>query len=160
MISMKPIPESLWIKALSVPFLVVLGLIFIAAAIFERFQVWIEDSIGLGNFMFLGIGFLFFYVAVLVAEKNLMRKRFLGLLEEIQGYFLGPDFKQVSGAIDILIQALESDEEKAVQLALNQLQKMTGEEFGADPLQWQLWWEKNRVRFLMARNKTANSEGG
>jgi len=153
-------PESFWIRVLSAPFLVVLGLVFISAAVFKSWQEWIENWIGSLNFIFLGLGFLFFYMAVLVAEKNLMRKRFIGLLEEIQGYFLGPDFKQVCGAIDILIRTLESGEEKAIQLASNQLQKMTGEDFGPHPAQWKAWWAENRIRFLMARNKTANTEGG
>ncbi|MFH1998955.1 MAG: hypothetical protein ABIK28_04695 [Planctomycetota bacterium] len=135
-------------------------MVFIAAAVIGSWQQWIESWIGSINFIYLGTGFLFFYIAVLVAEKNLMRKKFIGLLEEIQGYFLGPDFREVCGAIDILIRALETGEEKAIQVASDQLKKMTGKDLGPDPAKWKTWWSENRIRFLMARNKNANTEGG
>ena len=51
--------ENPIVRLLAAPFLVALGLLFGAAAIWPGLRKSIEGSIGEGNFIYLGVGFLF-----------------------------------------------------------------------------------------------------
>lgn len=147
--------ENLFLRILAVPFLVVLGLAFGAAAFVPGWRAFIDEWIGGVNFVYIGVGFLFFYTAVLVAEKNLMRRKFIGLLEEIQRFFYGADHRQFGEAVEILIRAVEKGEEKTARTAVKELKRLTGQDFGTDHAQWAAWWRENRERFMMARRKAS-----
>jgi hypothetical protein len=152
-------PENPILKLLAVPFLIVLGLFCLAGAFIPGARQWLDAWIGDVNFIYLGLGFLFFYMAVLVSEKNLMRRKFLGLLDEIQQLFLGQDYREISQAVEILIGAIRNGDEKAQAAASNQLKRMTGKDFGNDPNRWSEWWAKHRVHFLTARQRAHETEG-
>ncbi|MBU0755824.1 MAG: hypothetical protein KJ645_11835 [Planctomycetes bacterium] len=151
-------PENPLIRSLAVPFLISVGVLFLLAAFFETFRSWIEQWIGAVNFIYLGVGFLFFYTAVLVAEKNLFRRKFLGLLDEIKGFFLGPDHHRISEAIEILLNAIGQGDEETAKTAAKEMTKITGQDFGTDHERWLAWWSENRIRFFVSRQKASDSK--
>lgn len=151
-------PENPVLRMLAVPFLTIVGILYLLAAFLDSFRNWIDRWIGGVNFIYLGVGFLFFYMAVLVAEKNLIRQKFLGLLNEIKGFFLGPDHQKISGAVEILINALKKGDGQAAQTASRELSKITGRDFGMDHAKWEAWWLQNRIPFLMSRQKTPGKD--
>ncbi len=151
-------PENLFVRLLAVPFLLILGCVFAAAAFFPGCRDFIKQWLGEVNFIYMGMGFLFFYTAVLVAEKNQMRKKFIGLLEEIQTFFFGAAHKKVSGAVEILINSLKGGGGKAAETAASELCRLTGRDFGTDHDKWKSWWADNRVSFLKTRKDSNLSE--
>lgn len=152
-------PENPVLKFLAAPFLLVLGILFLVLALMPEAREWLNLCIEDVNFIYLSLGFLFFYMAVLVSEKNLMRRKFLGLLDEIQQLFLGRDHRQISQAVEILIGAIRNGDEKARAAASSELKRMTGKDFGNDPNRWSEWWAKHRVHFLTARQRAQETEG-
>ena len=148
-------PENPILKLLAVPFLIVLGLFCLAGAFIPGARQWLDAWIGDVNFIYLGLGFLFFYTAVLVAEKNRLRLKFIALLEEIQRFFYGADHKQIAHAVEILISAIEKGGDQTAKTALAELKRLTGQDFGPDHAKWKAWWAENRERFLMARQNAS-----
>jgi hypothetical protein len=143
--------ESRLVRLLAIPFLIALGLAFALGAFWPAWRGWIERGIGAFNFIYLGVGFLFFYTAVLVAEKNLMRKKFLGLMEEIMDFFYGKGHRKLCDAVEILIGALRQGDEKTSRTAAAELKRLTGQDFGPHHERWNAWWIENRERFLLER---------
>lgn len=152
--------ENSLLRLLAVPFIVAWGFVFVLGALWPGLRNTIENWLGEVNFVYLGVGFLFFYTAVLVAEKNLLRQKFVRLLEEIQNFFLGPDHRQVSGAVEILIKTLDVGGESAAQTAARELKRLTNQDFGIDHAAWSEWWKKNRMRFLRERRDASLAEEG
>ncbi|MHC4944066.1 MAG: hypothetical protein ACYTG7_13710 [Planctomycetota bacterium] len=136
-----------------------MGIAFLAAAFFATWRDWIDHWIGGVNFIYLGLGFLFFYVAVLVLDKDRLRQRFIRLLHEIQTFFLGPDYQKICGAVEILLNAIKKGEEKTAKTASRELCKITGEDFGTDFAKWEAWWSENRTRFLISKQNLPEAEG-
>jgi hypothetical protein len=145
--------ENPIVRMLAIPFIVLWGLAFIISAFWSPLREGINSWIGEVNFLFLGVGFLFFYTAVLVAEKNLMRSRFLNILEEMQEFFLGKGHKQKIEAVGILIDALERGNEDAATTAARELRRLTGQDFGTHHEQWNTWWADNREAYLQGRKR-------
>jgi len=108
--------ENPLVRFLAVPFIIVWGLVFTVSAFWVSLRQTIDEWVGDVNFLYLGVGFLFFYTAVLVAEKNVMRSKFLNLLKEIQGFLIGKRYHQKIEAIQILINAVNKGNEKAANL--------------------------------------------
>ena len=150
--------ESFILRLFSVPFLVAVGLLFVAAVFWPTLRDTLDSWIGHRNIIYLGMGFLFFYTAVLVAEKNHMRQKFIGLLQEIQRYFYGADYAQISEAVVILIKVLLQEDEKVKENAAKQLRRLTGQDFGTHHAKWNAWWLENRERFLRERQEAALAE--
>ena len=144
-------PDNPIVRLLAAPFLIACGLFFIAGAFWPALRQGIDETIGELNFIYLGVGFLFFYTAVLVSEKNLIREKFLGLMEEIMGFFTGVEDRETGGAVDILISALEKGDSRAARVASAELKRLTGQDFGTDHDRWNAWWADNRERFLLSK---------
>ena len=104
------------------------------------------------------MGFLFFYTAVLVAEKNLMRQKFIGLMEEIQSFFFGTNHKERCEAVDILIEAIRKSTGKTQAKIAAELTRLTGQNFGTDHAKWSAWWDENRVHFLISKRDADTAE--
>ncbi len=51
-------------------------------------------------------------------------------------------------AVDMLIKTLRSDNARAREAALTQLQRITSEDFGENPDAWDRWWSKNREKLV------------
>ena len=143
--------QNFIVQVLATPFLILCGLFCLAGTLWPALRKGIDDTIGELNFIYIGLGFLFFYTAVLVAEKNLMREKFLGLMEEIMNFLTGKEGQQEGSAVDILIGALEKGDEKAARVAASELQRLTGQDFGTDHARWYAWWADNRERFLLSK---------
>lgn len=150
--------ESLLLRLLSVPILVLMGLVFAVAAFWPGLDETLDSWIGYRNIIYLGMGFLFFYTAVLVAEKNHMRQKFIGLLQEIQRFFYGADYEQISEAVAILINVLCQEDDKVKEKAAKQLRRLTGQDFGISHAEWNVWWKENRERFLRERQESSQAE--
>jgi len=50
-------------------------------------------------------------------------------------------------AIALLLKSLRSDEERVRATACAELKRLTGQDFGAEPVPWEGWWEQNRDTF-------------
>jgi hypothetical protein len=54
-------------------------------------------------------------------------------------------------AVEPLIEALKDENPDVRERAANALQKITGQNFGENPEEWQKWWEKNKGRFIKGK---------
>jgi len=150
--------ENPLVRFLAVPFIIVWGLVFTVSAFWVSLRQTIDEWVGDVNFLYLGVGFLFFYTAVLVAEKNVMRSKFLNLLKEIQGFLIGKRYHQKIEAIQILINAVNKGNEKAAQTAADELKRITGQDFGPDHAAWSAWWKENKVKYEKGQSTFPDNE--
>lgn len=133
----------------SVLCLSVLGLWIILSPVTGPFTgyTWLCDLLG-GEQVLLRVflGFLFLYFAGIVKEKNAL----LGALRSFRraaGKTAGPTGEESRQAVDLLLAGLASEREDVRRIALENLQRLTGRDFGPDPAAWRRWWTDARESF-------------
>ena len=129
------------------PFLTVLGLLFLACAFSSEAYTFADEQFGIGRVLAAASGFLFLYVAWLARGQARLRERLLDLMEEMLKLFYGPNFRRDRQAIDILVKAMESDNEDVRKSSVEHLRRLTGQEFGDDRGAWDQWWSDARGGF-------------
>lgn len=127
--------------------LMLLGLVFVIAALFSGVRQWLDRSIGLERALTLIVGFLLLYCAVMVAERHRLRAEMRDVLEQVLEGVYGKNYRQQRDAIDILVRALNSNDATARATAAAELKRLTGQDFGEQPDPWSRWWESNRRTF-------------
>jgi hypothetical protein len=113
--------------------------------------VWFEPRVlGDRGVMRIAVGVLCFYMALLVIERQRMEVTFRDVLAAFQRFKAErlaetargaePSPQQKREAIAILIAALRADSASARQHALQNLQRLTGQDFGPDAAAWERWF--------------------
>lgn len=134
---------------LAVNFLVIIGVWLIVSIMVPRYTGydWLENALGSdGAVARFFIGFLFLYFAGIVREKNDLRD----LLKRLVGNARAAtqnEPEQARTAVELLIQGLEATRPETRAAALENLKRLTGEDFGEDREAWQVWWRQNRDTF-------------
>lgn len=129
------------------PVALLLGLCLVAAAILDFFADFLAQEIGLQRVLAGALGFLFLYVAWLARGQARLRERLLDLMEEVLRVFYGPDFRRERQAIDILVNAMESDSSSVRESSREHLIRLTGNDQGEDAVAWADWWDEHRSNF-------------
>lgn len=93
------------------------------------------------------VGFLFFFVASQILEKNRLRHRVDELHEAFNMLLYGKSYRSDREAVRILIRSLRSEDEKIRSEAWSHLKRLTGQNFALDPEVWESWWNVNEKRF-------------
>jgi hypothetical protein len=119
---------------------------------------WLRERLGPSGLLRFVVGLLAVYCALLVAERQRMEQVFrqvLGELQSFRGKVAGgaaapPTQAAGAGASDmvgqqreairILIAALRSDERDVRQTAAQNLERLTGQQFGEDRGAWESWF--------------------
>lgn len=88
------------------------------------------------------IAFLCFYMAVVIFERRRMQRDVKDVLGAFYAFNApGRDAETKRRAVGYMLEALGSENPAAVQTALEQLRRLTGEDLGADPAAWRAWWQ-------------------
>jgi hypothetical protein len=90
------------------------------------------------------LGFLFLYFAGIVKEKNHLRETLHAMVEMIKKHLAGRAQSSVAEAVQILVQALSSEDPETRQKVAARLQKLTGQDLGDDQEAWESWWKANK----------------
>ncbi|MEW6741967.1 MAG: hypothetical protein AB1486_04330 [Planctomycetota bacterium] len=130
--------------------LVVVGLMLVVIGLVSPLRDWVGGGFGTDRLLLLAVGFQFFYIAVLLQEKDRLRTRFKELLDQILRAFYGKNYQRERQAIDILIQAVEGLDDAVCTSAISHLRRLTGKDFGRDAEAWREWWSKSRSTFRRA----------
>ncbi|MBI1850815.1 MAG: hypothetical protein HYR85_10770 [Planctomycetes bacterium] len=93
------------------------------------------------------IGFLFVYFATLTREKYRMKFIIEDVLEALNTFLYGKDYRRHREAVEILLRSLQSSDRNLRAKAVDALEKITGQRFGDDPGAWRKWWELNQRTF-------------
>ena len=134
---------------LAVNFLILIGLWLVLAPLAAEYTgyLWMRNALGgdgaVARFF---VAFLFLYFAGIVREKNELRS----LLKRLVGSARAAtqqEPEQARTAVELLIQGLEAANPETRQAALDNLRRLTGEDFGQDREAWQVWWRQNRDSF-------------
>ena len=136
---------------LGIPLLVAAGFFFLSAALWRDFGEYLDEAIGRMNLVYLGAGFLFLYTAVLVADKNRLRRQFIEVLAGIQDYYLGEGHRHKIDSMDILLTTLKKGSGEGVRTAVNELKRLTGQDFGRDASLWEAWWTAHREQYVLGK---------
>lgn len=99
---------------------------------------------------YFSIGVVLLYLGALVSERMRMEQTFRELLEAFETFnrsMYGDNYRVKRAAVDILIQALENDDEGVRQRAQAQLVKITSMDFGVDADAWRAWWAEAKATF-------------
>ena len=131
----------------TVVFLLGFGLVFVLLALWPAFRAKLDSGFGFERALALAVGFLFIYLAAMVAERNRFQVEIRDLLEQLLEGVYGKNYRQVREAIDILVRTLSSADSAARKVAVEQLRRLTGQDFGEDSAQWARWWEAHRRSF-------------
>jgi len=144
------------------PYLLLVGLLFLFMAFVAPVLEFVETHFGFRRLASASLGFLFLYVAWVAREHGRFRERVLDMVEGVLRIFYGSNFRQERQAIDILVNAMESETDSVRQNARQHLLRLTGEDFGADASAWSDWWAANRATFRSpaAKNDTPGVRNG
>ncbi len=132
---------------MAAPILVLLGVVLLLAGFAAPVLVFIESQFGFERVAAAALGFLFLYVASVARELVRLRARLLDLMEDVLKIFYGPNFRREREAIDILVRAMESDNDDVRRSSREHLVRLTGQDFGDEPSAWSAWWNEHRSRF-------------
>ncbi|MBI4878250.1 MAG: hypothetical protein HY812_01125 [Planctomycetes bacterium] len=134
-------------RAAAAPFLLPLGLLLLACAFSARALDFMDGQFGFERLVAGALGFLFLYVAWVAREQGRLRERLLDLMEEVLKVFYGPDFRRRRQAVDILVRAMESEDQKVRATSREHLVRLAGVDLGADAAAWSEWWAEHRSTF-------------
>lgn len=130
----------------SVLALVVLGVALLVMACVPRFSRWVEEHLRTTRVLAVLLGFALLYQALLIHELNRVRERMLIVMQTLLAAFQVPGKgRPVQGAtpddsaFPILVAALRSPSREAREAAHRQLQRLTGQDLGTDPADWESW---------------------
>lgn len=135
--------------SLSVGFLVIIGLWLVLAPVAPGYTgyAWLRGVLdGDGAVARFFVGFLFLYFAGIVREKNEVRQLLRRLVSGAKASAEG-EAGQARTAVELLINGLGADRAETRAAALENLQRLTGQDLGQDQAAWQRWWEENREGF-------------
>ena len=154
-----------FLERLSVTTLVIAGLYFLLVpTLFPGPLGWnlVKEQFGEGTILCFAVGFLFLYVGGLMREKHRLRAVMMNTLEALNMMLYGPDYRRQRDAVDVLVRTLRARDERARKLAVESLERMTGQSFGTDADAWEEWWTENRGRFRLrdARTAAGTPDGG
>jgi hypothetical protein len=105
------------------------------------------------------VGFLFIYFATLTREKYRMKFILEDVLEALNNFLYGKDYRRHREAVEILLRSLSSKDGQLRAKAVEALEKITGQRFGDDPGAWRKWWELNQKTFRARIADAAPVEG-
>jgi hypothetical protein len=102
------------------------------------------------------LAFLCFYMAIVIFERRRMQQD----VKEVLGAFYafnakGRDDQTKRRAVGYMLDALSSSNPSAAHSALTQLQRLTGQDLGADPEAWRQWWRSVGDGFRFPADPTA-----
>ncbi|MCC7171802.1 MAG: hypothetical protein IT459_15255 [Planctomycetes bacterium] len=132
--------------------LAVLGLAFALIAFHGGFAEWVDTQFGLMRCYAAGLALLFVFVLGLFRAQARLRERLLDLMEEVLKLYYGPNFRREREAVDILVRALDSEQETVRTVAMGHLQRLTGQAFD-DARAWRDWWADHRSSFSSMRKE-------
>lgn len=118
----------------------------------------LEERFGASTILCVVIGFQFLYIALLTRDKARTRQLTVDTLEALNQFVYGVDYRRDREVVDLLIGGLGTSNASARRHAVEKLESMTGQTFGADAERWAEWWAKHRSRFR-ARGSGASGEG-
>ena len=109
---------------------------------------WVIPDQGVMRFV---VGVLCLYTAMLVFERQRMEQRFTQVLGSFKQFYndrggASPSVDQEKSlqAVSILVAALKSPDSAVREAAQENLKRLTGMDFGADPAAWNEWLAKAR----------------
>ncbi|MBL8766492.1 MAG: hypothetical protein JNL94_03950 [Planctomycetes bacterium] len=132
--------------------LAVLCAAFLLVAFHQGFADWIDGQFGLMRCYAAGLALLFAFVLGLFRSQTRLRERLLDLMEEVLKLYYGPNFRREREAVDILVRALDSEQETVRTVAMAHLQRLTGQAFD-DARAWRDWWAEHRSSFSSLRKE-------
>ncbi len=71
----------------------------------------------------------------------------------------GTGVRRDRDAVDILVKALRTPDERARETALRTLRKISGVDLGAEPEPWEAWWRAARATFVRPGNQPLPAPG-
>jgi hypothetical protein len=98
------------------------------------------------------VGFVLVLVGALSFEKHRVRVRVAEMTEALHQLLYGKDYHREREAVEILLEALESDDAERADTAHRHLVRLTGQHFARDPRVWRAWWAANRRTFERQRS--------
>jgi hypothetical protein len=146
----------------------VLGLIGLWLALAPDAWGWkpLASVVGETRMLRFFLGFAILFVAWLVAVKVRLVTDMRDLVRALRRERFGEsDTKRE--AIDILLRAASSPRPDVSRTAFENLERLTGQSFGADLAAWRRWWDAHRDSFAADRGNggarpsgTGGAEGG
>lgn len=124
--------------------LLLVGLVLVLTPLIPPLSGFLDRSVGLVRTLCLAQGFAFFYLGFLIRDLTGVRQRNLVIMETLLASLRGGFPRKDGEAIDILVAALRGRSESARTSALQQLQRLTGQNFGANPEAWERWRREHR----------------
>lgn len=134
---------------LAVWFLIIIGLWLVLSPVAPEYTGygWLRGVLGgEGAVARFFVGFLFLYFAGIVREKNEVRHLLRHLVSGARSSGEGEE-EQARTAVELLINGLGADRPETRVAALENLQRLTGQDLGDDQEAWQRWWADNRAGF-------------
>lgn len=132
--------------------LALLCVAFLAIAFHRGLAEWVDAQFGLMRCYAAGLALLFAFVLGLFRAQARLRERLLDLMEEVLKLYYGPNFRREREAVDILVRALDSEQESVRSVAMTHLQRLTGQSFG-EARAWRDWWAEQRSTFSSVRKE-------
>jgi hypothetical protein len=105
------------------------------------------ESVGEVAILRVAVGFLFLYFATLTREKYKLKFIVEDVLEALNTFLYGKDYRRHREAVEILLRSLATPDSRVRERAVEALQKITGQRFGDDAAAWRKWWEINQRTF-------------
>ncbi len=137
----------------------VIALLQFTLIFFAGWFAFKEDALGPDVHMVsrIGLVLLCLVLVIVISELSKMREHFGVVIRALRasqggggGEAAGPSLGQQAdprAAVDILLQALASDDAETREKAHKHLVRLTGKDLPPEIALWQRWWQENRGRF-------------
>ncbi|MCI0650527.1 MAG: hypothetical protein L0Z55_01440 [Planctomycetes bacterium] len=117
-------------------------LLLVSGALFFLFaphhwRSWLADRFGGNDHLYeWGIGLALLAVLLEHTRATVLQQRLAVVAQRINQ--LSPNLRHLE-AVKILVNSLASESSATVEVALRELKRITGQDFGKDPVQWRQW---------------------
>ena len=138
----------------------VIALLQFVLIFFAGWFAFNEDALGPGvhSVSRIGVVLLCLVLVVVISELSKMRTHFGVVIRALRATQAGASVPEAVGptleqqadpraAVDILLQALASEDPDTREKAHKHLVRLTGKELPPEIALWQRWWQENRGRF-------------
>jgi hypothetical protein len=132
--------------------LVVVGGFFVAIAFSSTLATKIDEQVGLLRCYAAGLALLCLITVRLFRAQARTHERLLDFTEEVLKLSYGPNFRREREAVDILVRALDSEQETVRATSMSHLERLTGQRF-QDARAWRDWWAEHRKTFSTQRKE-------